>query len=1145
VLTVVSIALVAIASAAGISPKPEAPGQFLTGPADGSPVEIVMAYISSNRAALGLEAGDLADIRITERLSAHSGVTHIEIRQLYSGIEVHQGVILANVATDGSIINLHNTFQSNLQGTVTTTEPALSASDAVTAAAGALGLGFAGPLVTISNEGGPQRRIVYAGAEVSRNDIPVKLVLQPERDGRLSLAWDLEILEMDQRHWWSLRVDADTGAIISRDDYVDNEDFVEQAKQAGHQPVPSSGPVNMIDLVKSEGASGDAYRVYEWPVESPNYAAPAPPADARTLAVDPASTTASPFGWHDTDGVTGPEYTTTQGNNADAQKSGAEADCGPTLQCDTPLDLTQAPTSGTNIDSAIINLFYWNNIIHDVWYTYGFDEVSGNFQVNNYGNGGLGGDSVMANCQAPGNCNATFGTPPDGSTPSMNMFLCDIASPSRDGSLDNGVIAHEYGHGISNRLTGGPSNVSCLNNTEQMGEGWSDWIGLVMTMEPGDQATDPRGIGTWLLGQGPGGPGVRQYRYSTDMGINPHTYGDVGSVAIPHGVGSIWAAMLWEVTWNLIDAHGFNPDIDDDWTAGGNNLAMQLITDGMKLQPCSPGFVDGRDAILAADLALTGGANECLIWAGFAKRGLGFSADQGSSSSVSDGTEAFDLPDACLNVLKLAKTANPSPATAGGIVEYTLTVTNDTPDTLTDVTVVDPIPADTTYVPGSATCGGVFSAGEVTFSIGTLASGASVPCTFEVQVDLGVGSTVFFFDDFESGLGAWTASGLWNPESESDSCGSTVAPFPSSTNAVYYGRDGLCDYDTGSTNSGTLTMNTPFALTGAAPELRLSSYEETEGGTTYDQRLIELSTDSGSTWSEIAQLATEGAWYERTVDLSPYIGNDVLLRFHFDTVDDIANDYFGWMIDDVEVIDEAAISNSACVTAAEGDNACASVVTPVEAAVSGFEVSIDETNVDVCAGTDAVLDADVISTGGTLPVTLSSMSSPGGAAVSFGTNPVVPTGVSTVTVTAPAADYTITIEGDDGVMTSSDDFTVTVLPLASASAPMAPGDGAVDVYRPTNFEWSVDVNATDYLLEVASDAGFGDIVYSAGTSLTTHRVWTLESATTYHWRVTPSNGCGAGATSAAFSFTTESTLFEDGFESGDVSPWDSVVPPTP
>jgi hypothetical protein len=71
---------------------------------------------------------------------------------------------------------------------------------------------------------------------------------------------------------------------------------------------------------------------------------------------------------------------------------------------------------------------------------------------------------------------------------------------------------------------------------------------------------------------------------------------------------------------------------------------MQLVIDGMKLQGCSPGFIDGRDAILQADVLANDGANQCLIWEVFAKRGLGWSASQGSSASRSDQTEAFDLP---------------------------------------------------------------------------------------------------------------------------------------------------------------------------------------------------------------------------------------------------------------------------------------------------------------------------------------------------------------------------------------------------------------------------------------------------------------------------------------------------------------------
>ena len=73
---------------------------------------------------------------------------------------------------------------------------------------------------------------------------------------------------------------------------------------------------------------------------------------------------------------------------------------------------------------------------------------------------------------------------------------------------------------------------------------------------------------------------------------------------------------------------------------------MQIVMDGLKLQVCQPGFVDGRDAILAADMGLTGGENQCMIWEVFAARGLGVNADQGNALSRVDQTEDFEMPDA-------------------------------------------------------------------------------------------------------------------------------------------------------------------------------------------------------------------------------------------------------------------------------------------------------------------------------------------------------------------------------------------------------------------------------------------------------------------------------------------------------------------
>ena len=139
------------------------------------------------------------------------------------------------------------------------------------------------------------------------------------------------------------------------------------------------------------------------------------------------------------------------------------------------------------------------------------------------------------------------------------------------------------------------------SNTEQMGEGWSDLLGLTLTHKAGDTATTSRAVGTYLFGQGIGGAGIRPAPYTTNFGVNNFTYANLPAQAVPHGVGFVWATMLWDMYWALVDEHGFNPDVYDAWNTGGNNLAIQLVLDGMKLQPCSPGFVDGRNAILAAD----------------------------------------------------------------------------------------------------------------------------------------------------------------------------------------------------------------------------------------------------------------------------------------------------------------------------------------------------------------------------------------------------------------------------------------------------------------------------------------------------------------------------------------------------------------
>ncbi|MBL7965326.1 MAG: M36 family metallopeptidase [Flavobacteriales bacterium] len=580
----------------------------------------------------GFKTEDLQDLVVKDDYRSDNGVQHTFLRQRWQGIEVWNGDIGLHRGANGSLVALNVAAFSHMAKRVNTSTPAIGGEQALRSVLSRTLPGASVPTLLLSEDAG--RRLTYDGTLLGNEPVRVQLVYQPVGE-RLHLAWNVNHYTPDGSHWWNVRIDALTGEELDRNDWVANCAF-------DHDHAHRSCAAH-AEALEAPAAPND-YRVLGWPVESPSHG-------TRTLRNAPwlDGGIASPYGWHDNNGAAGAEYTDTRGNNCRAQEDtdanntgGFRPSGGATLDFDFPMDLTQAPS--TYQSAAITNLFYWNNLMHDVWYGYGFNEVAGNFQQNNYGRGGTGNDWVNADAQdGSGTNNANFGTPPDGSNPRMQMFRWTYTTPERDSDLDNGIIAHEYGHGISNRLVGGPSNTSCLSNAEQMGEGWSDFFGLVMTIKSGDTGAMPRGVGTYVLGQPTTGGGIRPAPYSTSFSVNGYTYANTNSgVSQPHGIGFVWCTMLWEMTWELIGVHGLNTDIYSG--TGGNNIAMRLVIEGLKLTPCNPGFVDARDAILQADLNTFGGANQGAIWAAFARRGLGFSASQGSSASRTDQVEAFDTP---------------------------------------------------------------------------------------------------------------------------------------------------------------------------------------------------------------------------------------------------------------------------------------------------------------------------------------------------------------------------------------------------------------------------------------------------------------------------------------------------------------------
>jgi extracellular elastinolytic metalloproteinase len=577
-------------------------------------------------------------------VSSISGVTHVYFRQVLNGIQINGTESDIHILPNGEILTENNKFVKGIAGKLKgASMPSINGMQAIESAAQQLNYTISENISVVEQSQGINQNMLLSDGGISLSNIPAQLVYHLTEKGEIVLTWDISIEEIAKQNWWNVKVDANTGNIIDTYNWMVSCGL--EHDHSGDEKLDYNKNLydipNYKEIVADNNGCFECYEVFALPLESPYYG-------SRTTENSPQDTSASPFGWHDTDGVAGADFFDTRGNNVDAHDDGDNSGYRPNGGADldfTGYTFSQVYTGGNQYeDASITNLFYLNNVIHDIMYQYGFDEVSGNFQENNYGNGGSGSDSVNANAQVSQWCNATFGTPSDGSNPSMNMYICN----DKDGDFDALVVIHEFSHGTSNRLTGGPNNTSCLGNQEQMGEGWSDFYGTIMTMQPGDVASDARAVGTYLFGQGVGGDGIRSHPYSTDFGVNPHTYDDIKSESVPHGVGSVWSMMLWEMTWELIGANGYDNDIynftGNPSLDAGNVMSMALVTEGMKLQPCQPGFVDGRDAILAADVAIYGGANECLIWEAFARRGLGISASQGSSGSRSDGTEAFDTP---------------------------------------------------------------------------------------------------------------------------------------------------------------------------------------------------------------------------------------------------------------------------------------------------------------------------------------------------------------------------------------------------------------------------------------------------------------------------------------------------------------------
>ncbi len=771
----------------------------------------VRQLVIKNAAALGLSQTDVANTRISDAYyDQRSGAIMAYLQQTFNGVDISNAITSVAFKND-LVASVQGDRIAEVEKLVTNAnaKPSISSITALMNAASDLKLPLMQPVIAALSNTNNGKELLYDGLGISFNRIPVRLVwASAASDDHLFLSWQVEINTITGNDYWLVKVDAGTGKILRKDNLTVTETFepVNLRKMDCYQPAQN----NLIAGKQAGSPAGaqaitsSVYNVVSYPAESPVH-----PGGNPALVTNPweafANANATTVKWNSDGNI---DYNKTRGNNvwakADVTGSNSPTGYSPTSSTSLPdltfnftPDLSQDPIEDFPTQSfAITNLFYWNNLMHDMSYEYGFDEVAGNFQDSNLARGGKENDFVFADAQdGSGTNNANFSTPADGGSGRMQMFLwsgsplktmfvnspedysgfkaatesgfsnknklsqtgaitgdvvlykdvdnenshracigpsngsefagkivyidrggCTFVikvknaqvagakavivgdslvgsttpitmggtdntitvpavfiaydeaqnlkgflnqgttvnvtlSPSVqiDGDLDNGVIAHEYGHGISTRLTGGPSNSNCLNNGEEMGEGWSDYFGLMITTNWATATTNdgpiPRPIGNYVVGLTPDYGGIRHFPYSTDFAINPLTYDTVkktgGEV---HWIGEVWTQMLWDMTWDLIQTDGINTDFFNSANPGGNSVSMALVMTGMKLQKCSPGFVDGRDAILKADTLLYGGKYSPTIWKAFAKRGLGALASQGSSNNTNDGIPDYSLP---------------------------------------------------------------------------------------------------------------------------------------------------------------------------------------------------------------------------------------------------------------------------------------------------------------------------------------------------------------------------------------------------------------------------------------------------------------------------------------------------------------------
>jgi len=866
----------------------------LTAPVE-RPIEpraILREFVLDRADLFSLSAASFDASRVT-RLATdeRTGASFVRLQQTLEGVDIHGAELRAAIDADGALVAISAGTVSTLGVEFAAPAPRLSRADAIRAAADHVEIELGAvpaPLDPAPLADHSQR---FEKGDDLQRPIDTRFVYFPLTARTLRPAFSILISERGSADVFEVLVDARTGAILTS-----------------------------VNHTVYEGAMPATYRVFTSDSPAPMTPGPASPDGAQAslvsrelLTLDAVDAIASPEGWIPAGD------NETLGNNVDAHldlNNDDDPDLprpqgSPTRVFDFPIDFGQNPSAYE--DAAVTQMFYTTNWFHDRLYQLGFTEQFANFQSENFERGGAGGDPVSADVQDGGDVNnANFFTlPTDGSFSRVQMYLWPGPTPTRDGSLDVQIIIHELVHGLTIRLAGPFSTTQ----SRGLGEGWSDFVALAMLAEPGD---DPDGVYT-IAGYSTfeGDPGfddnyyfgIRRYPYTTDMARNPVTFNDIDENQIDvdsgiprnpafgssfpgqvHNIGTVWCSTLWECRANFIDRYGFE----------GNEIFLQLVVDALKLTPFNPNFIQARDAVLLADIMTNGGENLCILWEGFATRGLGAGASSPASVDAVGVSESFATPDALVFEFPGGRPNRVSPGISEigvNILATCATLQSDSPTlnlAIDGGSFQQILMTEDGQIPGrfiastpALTCGQ-----SVEYYISASADGQTftdppgAPANAS-SLAIATGDEMRFADDFETDLG-WTVTGdasdgQWERAFPSGA-GDRGDPFEDADGSgfcfVTNNDDGNSDVDGGQ----TILTSPLLDATGGRPVLSYFRWWSNDYGDNAGQELmtIEVSNDDGANWTTIETVADSvGDWVAKSILLDEFIAptNEMRVRF--------------------------------------------------------------------------------------------------------------------------------------------------------------------------------------------------------------------------------------------------------------------------